>query len=114
MNVVGISNRGKVRETNEDRYLIYHDGPIHLFAVADGMGGHAAGEVASTLALQTVELYLRENTAAMLENMDNEQIMPSLLENMLVQANQKVLETALAEIGRASCRARVFIWVVGG
>jgi PPM family protein phosphatase len=44
------SDIGKLRDINEDAYLV--DGPF--FAVADGMGGHRAGEIASELALRTV------------------------------------------------------------
>lgn len=45
------SDTGRVRQANEDSYLVV-DG---LFAVADGMGGHQAGEVASHLALETLQ-----------------------------------------------------------
>ena len=44
---------GRVRDGNEDSFLVVSDPP--LFAVADGMGGHRGGEVASHLALETVE-----------------------------------------------------------
>src|SRR3954470_17865339 len=43
---------GRVRDHNEDNYLV--DKKLALFVVADGMGGHAAGEVASALAVRTV------------------------------------------------------------
>jgi serine/threonine protein phosphatase PrpC len=46
------SDTGMVREHNEDALLVYD--PIGLYGVADGMGGHAAGEVASKLALDAV------------------------------------------------------------
>jgi protein phosphatase len=43
---------GRVREGNEDAYLV--DDAMGLFAVADGMGGHRAGEVASATALEAL------------------------------------------------------------
>ena len=42
---------GQVREGNEDSYLVLEP----LYAVAEGMGGHRGGEVASSLALETVQ-----------------------------------------------------------
>lgn len=48
----GDSDRGRVRPRNEDCLLLMPE--RSLFAVADGMGGHRGGEVASTLAIDTL------------------------------------------------------------
>lgn len=55
----GATDKGNVRSTNEDAFLV--DLELQLFAVADGMGGHSAGEVASHLALETLHQQVRDN-----------------------------------------------------
>lgn len=53
MRIGAVSHVGKVRSNNEDAYLI----KLPLLAVADGMGGHDAGEVASAAALDALRTY---------------------------------------------------------
>jgi serine/threonine protein phosphatase PrpC len=53
----GVSDTGRVRKTNEDRFV--DDAELNLYAVADGMGGHRAGEVASKLAIEALTAFIR-------------------------------------------------------
>ena len=53
----GITDIGRKRVKNEDAILI--DKKLNLFAVADGMGGHLAGEVASNLVVETLKTQLK-------------------------------------------------------
>lgn len=73
------SHIGLVRKTNEDSFVFE---PPHLFVVADGMGGHIAGEIASKIAVNTVSEYLKEQ----LITTDPQEI----LQEAVCQANDRI------------------------
>ena len=55
----GLSDKGLVRKQNQDRILI--DESVGLFVVADGMGGHAHGDVAAHVALTSIQFYIESS-----------------------------------------------------
>lgn len=55
----GVSDVGRVRQRNEDAFL--SDDELQLYVVCDGMGGHAAGDVASRAAADAAVDYVRKN-----------------------------------------------------
>jgi PPM family protein phosphatase len=55
----GVSDPGPARSNNEDAFVCLE--AFNLFLVADGMGGHAAGEVASKIACEAVEGFIRRS-----------------------------------------------------
>lgn len=66
MRISAASDVGRVRTTNQDSYCAVDLRPAwdgHAFAVADGMGGHMAGEVASAVAVMTFLDAVREHLA---------------------------------------------------
>jgi protein phosphatase len=58
----GGSDRGLVRKNNEDsiRYQQFEHAPVVLAVVADGVGGHEGGEIASALAVDSIEAHVRK------------------------------------------------------
>jgi len=54
----GITDVGKKRQGNED--ALFFDDALGLYVVADGMGGHRAGEIASKLVVDTISKFIRQ------------------------------------------------------
>jgi serine/threonine protein phosphatase PrpC len=95
----GVSDIGKRRKQNEDSLLL--DDQMGLYVVADGMGGHNAGEVASKLVVETIRDYIRksqsesrvEELAGIDENLSKE---ARLLLAGIQLSNRIVHQTALS------------------
>ncbi|HEX7667956.1 MAG TPA: protein phosphatase 2C domain-containing protein, partial [Polyangiaceae bacterium] len=52
----GLTDVGRQRQHNEDSFLVADE--AKLFLVADGMGGHAAGEIASRIAVDSISEFI--------------------------------------------------------
>ncbi len=105
-NVCGGTDVGLVREHNEDAFYVSGDG--RLLVVADGMGGHMAGEVASALAVDTLRDVLQ---ATRRREMDaGEAEAAAVLRAAFDAAHRRVLEAAEA---RPECRGMGTTLILG-
>lgn len=96
---------GIVRDKNED-YLGY-DESLGLFMVADGVGGGAAGELASRLAVETALDYARKRLGAGLD--------PSgILSASFQRANKRVREAAETEPSFSGMATTLVAWLRAG
>jgi PPM family protein phosphatase len=93
---------GKVRKANEDRVFA----GARLFVVADGMGGHAAGDVASSL---TVERLTALD--------DRDDLRPEDIRRELIRVNDDILTASRQDLGRSGMGSTVaglaLAWVAG-
>ena len=71
VNYAARTDVGKVREHNEDCFCV--NAELGLYVVADGMGGHASGEVASEIAVTTIEQQIK-NGCSMVEAIERAHI----------------------------------------
>jgi serine/threonine protein phosphatase PrpC len=108
-----VSDTGRLRNANEDSFLVSE----HLLAVADGMGGHNAGEVASAMAVQL----LRQSASQTIESPESFTRLVSTINDAIFAAATGTTEqrgmgttlTAIAVAGSTSSDEQVVIVNVG-
>jgi len=88
----GVTDVGRERDINEDRFVLLP--AVGVFVVADGMGGHNCGEVASRMATNMVSAFFREEK----EQGGTGRTVEQLLATSLREANAKIHERAMNSV----------------
>ncbi|HEX7479778.1 MAG TPA: PP2C family serine/threonine-protein phosphatase [Polyangiales bacterium] len=91
----GRTDIGKRRSSNEDAFLV--DDALGLYVVADGMGGHSSGEVASAAAVEVLHGMVqreRENLSALLQLPRDSSVQPGSMPPVMHKA-LRILESAV-------------------
>ena len=89
MFICACSDVGKVREINQDAYFYIEDKVLPIFIIADGMGGHKAGEVASNAAISKIVSYYKANKEKMI---NKEMFIPQFINESIAIANKALIE----------------------
>lgn len=89
--ITGLTDPGRMREQNEDNIAMAP--AAGLVVVADGMGGHRAGEVASRLAVEAIQRHV-VNTLAEAGTNSNGSIEVALVRDAIQRANHAIFEHA--------------------
>ena len=87
----GMSEKGPVRDSNEDSFAYETIGSYFCMAVADGVGGECCGEVASKIAVDTVFAALKDSLALI----DSKEELPQFLKVIFNRANISILHNCL-------------------
>lgn len=91
LEINALTDVGKVRKINEDSFATYSDDKYSYAIVADGMGGHLAGEVASAMAVELICGYVKEHLTDELDRFQAQEV----LRRAFVDANDKIYKYSL-------------------
>ena len=111
----GITDVGRKRQQNEDSFLV--DEALGLFVVCDGMGGHAAGEVAAGRCVEVIQAEISSHPDVLEQlriNPASTSAAVSLLENAVELASGDLFRTAQAEEAKRGMGTTVVALLVGG
>lgn len=108
--VAARSDVGMIRAGNEDSFFAEANEKRGLFIVADGMGGHAAGEVASEMAVQIISRELAGITE--INNGDNAAAVK--VAEAVKKANSKIYERTITEVDKQGMGTTASVLILTG
>ena len=111
----GVTDIGQVRSENEEAFLV--DDELGLYVVSDGMGGHAAGHVASSTAVEAVARYVRDRREELEQQkieQDNATVLPRIVSNAIQEASDVVYRLATSSPGKAGMGCTLTVLLVAG
>lgn len=111
MHAAGLTHPGRERSRNEDSYLVKTGEDLTILAVADGMGGHVAGDVASALAIGVFERYWNELD---LKEPPSRGRFAEIIENLIIKANTIILEAAARDSAKAGMGTTLTVGFLSG
>ena len=91
MTAFGMSEKGPVRDMNEDCFGYEQVGQCLCMAVADGVGGETCGEIASSIAVEAVLEELKES----LPFVKDREALPAYLKTIYNKVNIKILRSEI-------------------
>lgn len=115
----GLTHVGRVRDHNEDSYCV--DSELQVFLVADGMGGHAAGEVASKMAVDGVAaswtasaIQDQVSDYASMGDMDRRRRLLRSMRDAVMTANQAIADVGDSDEGKKGMGTTLTGFLIAG
>ncbi len=115
MRIGSCSHRGMERKHNEDREFTCILPGMAVLSVADGMGGHAAGEVASAIAVDILDRYAVswEKNMSRILNIEGHVIL-GIIEEIIMEVNRKILLESIRDIRKRGMGTTLTVGIIKG
>src|SRR5688572_18931340 len=109
---IGLTDVGLVRSSNQDAFAVIDD--RGMWIVADGMGGHAGGDVASRLAVQAIAAYSQSHAGGEASTPQRDQDDAAVLRQAIEEANRTIWQEALDRPELSGMGTTIVLLLIGG
>ena len=109
---IGLTDVGLVRSSNQDAFAVIDEQGVWI--VADGMGGHAGGDVASRLAVQSIKACSQSHAGGESSAQQDSQDHAAVLRRAIEEANRTIWQEALDRPELSGMGTTVVLLLIGG